>query len=395
MTYKRLIIALSIILAAISCSKEGSKVVYLTVSPTDLSAPYTLSSQDIEIQSNGSWTIKVLSPDGDEVSWAKPNRVRGDGDSRISIRVSKNEYKEDRSARIAVLSETGDTATVSLIQAGNPDSESSVTEFTLRIGNYNLKVVKNSDTGENAWDNRKLRLTQSIYDNDFDVFGVNECNNKMKEFINSELAQDYNIKFFSPYSQDGEGDDAQGLLYRKSFTLLDWHYFWLSETPDIMAANDPNGATTYNRGGCCGTLEHKPTGIKFFVMVTHGAKNQSVRDEFADVYIDMEKKYNPDGYPSFFVGDMNARPGQSSVKTYMTYWKDVYLEVSSENRIGPFSTYNGFDTSLNLNTDPRRIDYIFYRNATPLNYVCNDKTYGGCYASDHLPVYSDMRISNQ
>ena len=394
MTYKRLIIALSIILAAISCSKEGSKVVYLTVSPTDLNAPFTVSSQDVEIQSNGSWTIKVLSPDGDEVSWAKPNRVKGDGDSRISIRVSKNEYKEDRSARIAVLSETGDTATISLIQAGNPDSESSVTEFTLRIGIYNLKVVKNSDTGENAWDKRKLRLTQSIYDNEFDVFGVNECNNKMKEFIKSELAQDYNIKFFSPYSQDGEGDDAQGLLYRKSFTLLDWHYFWLSETPDIMAANDPNGATTYNRGGCCGTLEHKPTGIKFFVMVTHGAKNQSVRDEFADVYIDMEKKYNPNGYPSFFVGDMNARPGQSSVKTYLTYWKDVYLEVSSENRIGPFSTYNGFDASLNLNTDPRRIDYIFYRNAIPLNYVCNDKKYGGCYASDHLPVYSDLKITS-
>ena len=395
MTYKRLIIALSIILAAISCSKEGSKAVYLTVSPTDLNAPYTLSSQDIEIQSNGSWTIQVLSPDGDEVSWAKPNRVKGDGDSRISIRVNKNDYKEDRSARIAVLSETGDTATVSLIQAGNPDSESSVTELTLRIGNYNLKVVKNSDIGDNAWDKRRLRLSQSIYDNDFDVFGVNECNNKMKEFINSELAQDYNIKFFSPYSQDGEGDDAQGLLYRKSFTLLDWHYFWLSETPDVMSTNDPNDAATYNRGGCCGTLEHKTTGIKFFVMVTHGAKNQSVRDEFAKLYIDMEKKYNPNGYPSFFVGDMNARPYQNSVKTYLTYWKDVYLEVSGENRKGPFSTYNGFDTSLDLNKDPRRIDYIFYRNATPLNYVCIDKKYGGCFASDHLPVYSDMRISNQ
>ena len=106
----------------------------------------------------------------------------------------------------------------------------------------------------------------------------------------------------------------------------------------------------------------------------------------------MEKKYNPDGYPSFFVGDMNARPAQNSVATYLTYWKDVYLEVGKDNIKGPFSTYNDFDTSINLNKDPRRIDYIYYRNATPLNYVCNDATYEGCYASDHLPVYSDMRI---
>ena len=271
---------------------------------------------------------------------------------------------------------------------------SAVNVIQVRCGTYNLKVVKNSDSGEYAWDKRKPRLKKSIYENGFDVFGVNECNTKMKEFVNSELSKDYNIKFFSPYSQNGEGDDAQGLLYKKSFALLDWHYFWLSETPDVMTANDPNDTATYNRGGCCGTLEHKATGIKFFFMVTHGAKNMEVRDKYAYLYIDMEKKYNPNGYPSFFVGDMNARPKQNSTATYLTYWKDVYLEVGSENITGPFSTYNHLDTSVDLNSDPRRIDYIYYRDAIPLNYVCNDKTYDGYYASDHLPVYSDILITN-
>ena len=129
-------------------------------------------------------------------------------------------------------------------------------------------------------------------------------------------------------------------------------------------------------------------------MVTHGTRDRASGDKYAYVYIDMEKKYNPNGYPSFFVGDMNARPHHSANQTYLTYWKDVYLEVGTENITGPFSTYNGYNTSLDLNADPRRIDYIYYRNAVPLNYVCNDKTYGGCYASDHLPVYSDMLISN-
>ncbi len=249
------------------------------------------------------------------------------------------------------------------------------------------------DTGEYAWEKRKHRLIESIYDNEFDIFGVNECNEGIKQLINKELADDYNIKYFSPYSQDGDGDNAQGIVYKKSFTMTDWHYFWLSETPDIMAANDVTSSAVYNRGGCCGTFMHKDTGIKIFFMVTHGGKNKTFRTKYAYVYIDMEKKYNPNGYPSFFVGDMNARPAQNAVKTYLTHWKDVYREVDSESITGPFSTYNGFDTSLDLDSDPRRIDYIFYRNAVPLNYVCNDKTYGGCYASDHLPVYSDMLIT--
>ena len=84
-------------------------------------------------------------------------------------------------------------------------------------------------------------------------------------------------------------------------------------------------------------------------------------------------------------------------KETLSHWLRQPLDnkKASEERqqaIKEFSTYNDFDTSLDLNKDPRRIDYIYYRDATPLNYVCNDATYEGCYASDHLPVYSDMKI---
>ena len=268
------------------------------------------------------------------------------------------------------------------------------TTIQVKIGTYNLRVKTSKDKGENTWEKRKHRLIESIYDNNFDIFGVNECNQGVKELINAELADDYNIKYFSPYSQDGVGPKAQGVVYKKDFTLTEWHYFWLSETPDIMAANDSTSKAVYNRGGCCGIFEHNATGVKFFFMVTHGILNRAAGDRLAHVYIDMEKKYNPNGYPSFFVGDMNARPNDKLNQTSLSHWKDVYLEVGSENITGPFGTFNGFNTSLDLNADPRRIDYIYYRNAVPLNYVCNDKTYGGYYASDHLPVSCDMLISH-
>lgn len=390
---KCLMTIILVFLTAVSCTEKGSQEPEFAVSTTQLNAPHTLSTQSFEVTSGEDWTVSVLSEEGVEVKWAKLNRDSGSGNATITVRVYPNEYADERSADINVTSASGEVHKIRLHQDGNPETEVESKEMTVRIGTYNLRVKSGKDTGDNAWDKRKHRLIKSILDNGFDVFGVNECNQAVKDHITAELKDVYNIKFFSPYAQDGEGDSAQGVLYRKGFTLTDWHFFWLSETPDVMIANDKSGDSVYNRGGCCGTFVHNDTGVKFFVMVTHGAMNKSVRDKYAYVYIDMEKKYNPDGYPSFFVGDMNARPAQNSVKTYLTHWKDVYLEVGEENITGPFSTYNGFDTSLNLNTDPRRIDYIYYKNATPLNYVCNDKKYEGCYASDHLPIYSDMRIS--
>lgn len=390
---KYLILVMLALFTVLSCAvKDGGGAVSVSLTPSVLNAPCSLSSQSMEVQSNGEWTIRILSADGLDVTWAKPNREKGKGDAKVTIRVFQNEYRDSRSAKVTVTSVTGETASIDLIQEGNPDATTGLSELTFRIGTYNLRVKSGKDTGEYAWEKRKYRLIESIYDNHFDVFGINECNDEVRKLIDEELKNDYNIKYFSPYSQDGEGGQAQGVVYRKTFTLTDWHYFWLSETPDVMVANDPSGDSIYNRGGCCGVMTHNNTGIKFFVMVTHGAVNKSVRDKYAYLYIEMEKKYNKKGYPSFFIGDMNARPAQNSVQTFLTYWKDVYLEVGEDNITGPFSTFNAFDTSLDLNKDPRRIDYIYYRNATPLNYVCNDATYGGYYASDHLPVYSDMKI---
>ena len=122
MRSKLLIIVISTILAAVSCSKDGGQVVTLSVTPLEIAAPYTQSSQDFEVQSNGSWTVKVLSPEGYEIFWAKPNREKGNGNSKVSLRVYQNGYKNERIAHVVVTSETGDTSVVHITQAGNPNS---------------------------------------------------------------------------------------------------------------------------------------------------------------------------------------------------------------------------------------------------------------------------------
>ena len=89
---------------------------------------------------------------------------------------------------------------------------------------------------------------------------------------------------------------------------------------------------------------------------------------------------------------MNSRPTDAASVEYRKYWNDVYRSVAPDMIAGPFATYNAFDLDRDLNADTKRLDYIYYRNATPLNYVCNSKKYDSLYASDHLPVYADMVI---
>lgn len=257
-----------------------------------------------------------------------------------------------------------------------------------RVGTYNVRYITSEEDDQNNWVNRKTRVVQSIRENVFDVFGLQECSDDIKTYLADELDDTYTIRFFNPFRADGEGSgEAMGLAYKTAkYNLSDWHYYWLSDTPAVMVTNDG----TKNRGGCCAILTDKVTGTKFFMMVTHGCLDADAREEHASQYEEMEKLYNPSGYPSFFVGDMNAQPSDPASVIYRTYWNDAYY--SSVPKTGPYCTFNGFNLERNMYTHKNHLDYVYYRNATPRRYVCNDRLYGGYYASDHLPVYVDMKV---
>lgn len=274
----------------------------------------------------------------------------------------------------------------------------------VRVGIYNLRVSGASETdSQNNWENRKYRVVQSIKDCNFDVFGVNECSRNIKAYIEMELASMYSGCYFNPYSKTGIDDSSKveyvGILYKSSiFTLSDWHYFW--QAADLASSyskpsshNDVvDESTKYYRGGCCCILTHRGSGKKMFVISVHGCLDELSRNRYAATIAEIEKKYNPDGYPAFFVGDMNARPSSETSAIYRQYWSDAYLELYSNRVNGPFATFNGFSLDRDLMADPRRIDYVYFRGSEPFNYVCSDRKYDGYYASDHLPVYIDTSL---
>lgn len=367
-----------------SCSKDGGGENHLYVSPSSLDVPAELNTAAVRVEADGSWTAEV---NEDAASYVILSKSRGTGEADVNLRIMKNPYNQERTATVTFRS-SGVEAVVTVRQAAARDGQDMKTaEF--RIGTYNIRMSNMDKDEDNVWSARKPRLLSSIKDNAFDIFGVQEVSTQAQKDLREALGKDYTINFFSPYYQNGQGDKAMGILFRTSrFTMSDWHLFWVSENPDILSVNDTGSKGDFSRGGCCAVFTHKETGVRFFMMCSHGCLNVEPNNKFAHVYIDIEKKYNNDGLPSFFVGDLNAVPSSEAVVTYKTWWNDAFS--SADVRDGAPNTYNGWSSQQGKT----RIDYIWFRNdAKIMAYHCNNTLYDELYASDHFPVSADVKIS--
>ena len=273
----------------------------------------------------------------------------------------------------------------------------------VRVGSYNLRRAKlDAESPENNWQVREPRLIQSILDCRFDICGLQEVDSAEQESIPRKLAErvvEYGSYFFGPYAEDGHGTKAHGVIWRKDrFKLVGKpHYFWLSDPPDVKQVNDfgGDGKHKFIRGGFCVVLKDRKAGRKYLMMVTHAPLNKQQHAAAAHIFIDMEKKYNPKGGPSFFVGDMNANEGHAASAVYRTHWTDSWhaFDSNPELRTGPEVTFNGWKLD-EVPANYSRIDFIYFRGkgVTPLRYVCDNTRYDGLFASDHFPIYVDFEI---
>lgn len=259
----------------------------------------------------------------------------------------------------------------------------------VRVGSYNIRMSgMDKASPDNNWSVRKERLWTSIENCRFDVFGLQEVSSEAQEDLEERFSDVFGLYFFSPYSEDGNGDKAQGVMYRKDlFELLEVHNFWIGPDPYVMSRSDVGSKGNYNRGGFCGIFMHKPTGIRFFFMHTHGSLNEEAKLNYAGVFEQVERRYNPEALPSVFVGDFNVKPDHRMYEVITSYWNDSHLDSPVKN--GPVNTFNAWKHP----EGDRRIDFIFYRSgAEPIVYCCDNTLYDGLYPSDHFPLYTDFRI---
>ncbi len=266
---------------------------------------------------------------------------------------------------------------------------------TVRIGTYNL-WRSDLGKGEYSWQSRKNILAESILANEFDIFAVQEVDTTMYRelpgIIESKGGK-YTWLTFSPYAPDGSGAvKAQGIVFRTDrFEVLSFNHFWCSETPDKISTGWDE--QKFKRGACCAILKDKESGERLFVMASHFPLGKTARLNFAPIVIEKEKQYNPEGLPSFFIGDLNTREERPESERLRSWWTDTYMILPSSLKSGSAGTFNGHDITRDMESAPR-IDYVYYRGneITALKYVCNDTIYGNIYPSDHCPVYADFRI---
>lgn len=372
-----------------SCHEKEKPEETLAVSPASIDATKDLSSYKVEVKSNCEWTVAAEAENGEPVFWLTPDRSSGHDNATVTLRVNENGFRDARRAVVAFTTAGGKRETVLVTQAGD-ESGSATGEVSVRIGTYNLRMHNLDTDADNIWSARKERLKQSIKDCGFDVFGIQEVSTEMQAWLDKEFKDIYTFRYFSPYYQSGSGNKAQGIGYRTSaFSLSDWHFFWASDTPENMSSNDTGSSGSFSRGACCCILTHKQSGVKLFFMNTHACLNSEPNAAFAQVYIDREKIYNAAGLPSFFVGDMNARPEYKASETYRTYWKDSY--DTAQKKSGASGSYNGYNSV----TGKYRIDYVYHRgNGIVVKDLCiSNKLYNGKYASDHFPVIVKCKVA--
>jgi endonuclease/exonuclease/phosphatase family metal-dependent hydrolase len=269
----------------------------------------------------------------------------------------------------------------------------------VRIGTYNLRRAKlDAASPVNNWEARAPRLVQSFLDSGFDICGVQEVDSAEQESLPrmlNERGAGYDSWFFGPYADDGVGTKAHGLLWKKDrFTLEgEPHFFWVSDPPELKQYNDSIPGHKYIRGGFCVTMKEN-SGRRIFVMVTHGPLNKEAHAQNARIFPEIEKKYNAEGLPSFFLGDFNARETDACSEIYRSWWTDSYhaFDGNPAARKGPVGTFNAW--RWQAPPMERRIDFIYFRGkgVTPLRYVCDNTLFGGLFASDHFPVWVDFDI---
>lgn len=291
--------------------------------------------------------------------------------------------------------------------------ENQNTETAIRVGTFNVwgnrqrnSLVNKEKKApqERLWENSREIVAQMIIDADWDIFGVQEGGNLVREELPKLVKQKggrYKWWFQRPDPSIPAGKDekslANGIVWRSDrFKLSNKQVFWLSPTPDTPSKAWEEKVRHW-RFVMCANVKDKETGQEFIFMVTHCPLMRSTREKSAKLIIERERIINPDNKIVILVGDMNSRPDMpfsQIIRTHFTDTRDI-AKVRSETS----GTFNGAEVSDKAPTST--IDYIYIRGneakyeVIEHNVLTNKYQVGDymLYPSDHCPVDAKIRLT--
>ena len=256
---------------------------------------------------------------------------------------------------------------------------------------------------ERLWENSRDIVAQMIVDADWDIFGVQEGGNLVREELPKLVKQKgvkYKWWFQRPNPAIPEKEDknlANGIVWRSDrFKLSNKQVFWLSPTPDTPSKAWEEKVKHW-RFVMSATVKDKKTKQEFIFMVTHCPLMRSTCEKSAKLIVEREKMLNAEDKTVIFVGDMNSQPNtpySKIIRTRFTDTRDI-AEVKSE----VAGTMNGAEVTEKMPT--RTIDYIYIRGGKQ-NYkvlsheVLTNKYKVGemmLFPSDHCPVSAKIELT--
>jgi endonuclease/exonuclease/phosphatase family metal-dependent hydrolase len=197
------------------------------------------------------------------------------------------------------------------------------------------------------------------------------------------------MKYIGVGRDDGKeaGEFSPIFFNTKKFKLVDYGWFWLSETPD-----KPGWGWDAHFNRICTWVKLKPKkGSSFLYLNTHlDHQGDVARAGSAKLILKKIDELNTGNLPVILTGDFNLTPDAAPIQYIREHLKDSRT-ISIEPPYGPEGTFNNFYFNSKL-TD--RIDYIFVNEkVTVQKYAVLSDSKDNRYPSDHLPVFAKLRLN--
>ena len=259
----------------------------------------------------------------------------------------------------------------------------------LRVMSFNIRYGTAND-GDNAWDQRKEMVAETIRTYKPVLVGLQECLGFQAEYLVEQLPE---YKWFGVGREaDGSGE-RMAVLYRPDvLNPLETGNLWLCETPNVPGSSSWNSAC--NRMVTWGKFyRHGDKRIVYFFNTHFDHRSEDARRGAAGVLAEQVKRIAGDG-PSIVTGDFNAR-AEASVPWQTLAdadFRDAW--IGAETQHGPSVTWSGFKAPKE-DVD-RRIDWILTQGALNVDR-CETVTFNrdGRYPSDHFPVFAEIEFTEK
>lgn len=272
----------------------------------------------------------------------------------------------------------------------------------IKVMSFNIRFNNPKDTALTSWDARRQPCGLLINTVKPDVIGMQEPRGEKQIADIKQMLTGYDS--YEILEAPGYNIDKAGrimIFYDKNkFTALKKGYFWLNDNPKTPA---PSFCTTDRnniRAAMWVKLKSISTHHVFYMVTTHTPYKKAPADNVArakcaETIISQMKDIAGEKATIFIVGDLNAcfnikDSRRNSLIPFYTWLLDARIMSPLTDAK---SSFNGFTERKDLY--PCTLDYIFYRNATPLKFQTYDEPIWGVpYVSDHYPITCDFEINN-